>query len=190
MGPRDRGEFEELEHRYEVVKRLGQRPDGVVVAARDKISGLKVAVRVVKNAVEDEREGKRLLHQMALLRHFRGHENILSINDVIESPPGQSFRDIFLIGELMDADLHRVIRSSQRLTEEHVAFFAYQMLRGLKYIHSAGIIHGNLKPSNIMVNADCDLKISELDLAYGLRERDFDESRQWHRKLRPDCCAA
>eukprot|EP00961_Rhodomonas_salina_P010296 138306-Rhodomonas_salina.2 len=92
MGPRDRGEFEELEHRYEVVKRLGQRPDGVVVAARDKISGLKVAVRVVKvschiscrgrhgvfgthiaqNAVEDEREGKRLLHQMALLRHFRG----------------------------------------------------------------------------------------------------------------------
>ena len=40
-----------------------------------------------------------------------------------------------------------------------------QILRGLKYIHSAGIIHRDLKPSNIAVNEDCELKILDFGLA-------------------------
>lgn len=40
----------------------------------------------------------------------------------------------------MGADLNNIIRT-QRLTDEHVQFLVYQILRGLKYIHSAGIIH-------------------------------------------------
>ena len=42
---------------------------------------------------------------------------------------------------LMDTDLNVVIRSKQRLTEEHNAYFIYQILRGLKYIHAACILH-------------------------------------------------
>jgi p38 MAP kinase len=39
------------------------------------------------------------------------------------------------------------------------------MLRGLKYVHSAGVIHRDLKPSNILVNENCDLKLCDFGLA-------------------------
>ena len=44
----------------------------------------------------------------------------------------------------MDTDLTQIIRSDQPLTEEHYKFFLYQLLRGLKYIHSAQIVHRDL----------------------------------------------
>lgn len=53
----------------------------------------------------------------------------------------------------------------QRLTDEHVQFLVYQILRGLKYIHSAGVIHRDLKPSNLAVNEDCELRILDFGLA-------------------------
>ncbi|ERL86141.1 hypothetical protein D910_03554 [Dendroctonus ponderosae] len=71
---------------------------------------------------------------------------------------------IYLVTHLMGADLNNIIRT-QRLTDEHVQFLVYQILRGLKYIHSAGIIHRDLKPSNIAVNEDCELKILDFGLA-------------------------
>ena len=52
----------------------------------------------------------------------------------------------------MDTDLASIIRSDQPLTEEHIKFFLYQLLKGLKYIHSANIVHRNLKPRNLLVN--------------------------------------
>ncbi|KAK3865976.1 hypothetical protein Pcinc_028453 [Petrolisthes cinctipes] len=64
----------------------------------------------------------------------------------------------------MGADLNNIIKT-QKLTDDHVQFLIYQVLRGLKYIHSAGIIHRDLKPSNIAVNEDCELKILDFGLA-------------------------
>ena len=40
-----------------------------------------------------------------------------------------------------------------------------KVLRGLKYVHSAGVLHRDLKPSNLLVNADCDLRICDFGLA-------------------------
>lgn len=48
--------------------------------------------------------------------------------------------DRYLVTHLMGADLNNIIRT-QRLSDEHVQFLVYQIVRGLKYIHSAGIIH-------------------------------------------------
>ena len=65
----------------------------------------------------------------------------------------------------METDLTTIIRSKQALSDDHIQLFLYQILRGLKYIHSAGIIHRDLKPRNILVNSNCDLKICDFGLA-------------------------
>ena len=45
----------------------------------------------------------------------------------------------------METDLHRIIYSKQPLTIDHIQYFLYQLLRGLKYIHSANVLHRDLK---------------------------------------------
>lgn len=67
----------------------------------------------------------------------------------------------------MDTDLHQIIRSKQKLTDEHVQYFIYQALRALKYIASAGILHRDLKPGNLLANSNCDLLICDFGLARG-----------------------
>ena len=56
---------------------------------------------------------------------------IISIIDIMK-PAGDTFDEIYLVQELMEADLHQIIRSQQPLTDAHYQYFMYQILRGLK----------------------------------------------------------
>jgi mitogen-activated protein kinase 7 len=67
----------------------------------------------------------------------------------------------------MECDLAAIVRSGQPLTDAHFQSFIYQILCGLKYIHSANVLHRDLKPGNLLVNADCELKICDFGLARG-----------------------
>src|ERR1700761_6268349 len=78
-----------------------------------------------------------------------------------------SFQRSLTLVELMECDLAAIIRSGQPLTDAHFQSFIYQILCGLKYIHSANVLHRDLKPGNLLVNADCELKICDFGLARG-----------------------
>eukprot|EP00439_Symbiodinium_sp_Y106_P030992 s1927_g3.t1 len=65
----------------------------------------------------------------------------------------------------METDLASILKSTQPLTDDHCQFFLYQILRGMKYVHSAQVIHRDLKPRNLLVNGNCDLKICDFGLA-------------------------
>ncbi|KAL7990110.1 hypothetical protein Chor_012776 [Crotalus horridus] len=80
----------------------------------------------------------------------------------------------YVITELMQSDLHKVIVSPQPLSSDHIKVFLYQILRGLKYLHSAGVLHRDIKPGNLLVNSNCVLKICDFGLA---RVEEPDESQ-------------
>ena len=77
------------------------------------------------------------------------------------------FKDVYIITELMETDMHRVIYSRQKLSEDHIKYFVYQLLCALKFMHSAKVIHRDIKPSNILLNADCRLKVCDFGFARG-----------------------
>ncbi|OQE10572.1 hypothetical protein PENFLA_c089G04789 [Penicillium flavigenum] len=88
------------------------------------------------------------------------------MTDIFISPS----EDLYIVTDCMMTDLHYLLRASSKPLEcQFIQFFTYQMLRGLKYIHSAGVIHRDLKPSNILIDDNCDLKICDFGLA---REHD------------------
>ncbi|PAV75082.1 hypothetical protein WR25_02148 [Diploscapter pachys] len=66
---------------------------------------------------------------------------------------------------LMETDLHQVIHSRRKLLEQHFQYFVYQILRGIKALHSAKIAHRDLKPSNLLVNRNCLLRIADFGMA-------------------------
>uniref|UniRef100_A0A8C5BSD6 mitogen-activated protein kinase n=1 Tax=Gadus morhua TaxID=8049 RepID=A0A8C5BSD6_GADMO len=107
---------------------------------------------------------KRAYRELRLLKHMK-HENVIGLLDVFTSEIIlDRFRDFYLVMPFMGTDLGKLMRL-EKLTEERVQFLVYQMLKGLKYIHSAGIIHRDLKPGNLAVNPDCELKILDFGLA-------------------------
>ncbi|KAI5386808.1 hypothetical protein KIW84_073089 [Lathyrus oleraceus] len=131
-----------------------------------------VAVKKIANAFDNKIDAKRTLREIKLLRHM-DHENVVAIRDIVPPPQREVFNDVYIAYELMDTDLHQIIRSNQALSEEHCQYFLYQILRGLKYIHSANVLHRDLKPSNLLLNANCDLKICDFGLARVTSETDF-----------------
>jgi len=84
---------------------------------------------------------------------------IIGLVDMVDPLDLDSFNDIYLVLEFMETDLHKIIYSKNKLTDDHIQFFIYQILSGLKYMHSANVIHRDLKPGNLLLNSDCELKV-------------------------------
>lgn len=67
----------------------------------------------------------RTLREIKLLRHFQ-HENIISILDILKPESFEAFKEVYLVQELMETDMHRVIRT-QELSDDHCQYFIYQV---------------------------------------------------------------
>ncbi|EPZ32808.1 Pkinase-domain-containing protein [Rozella allomycis CSF55] len=160
----------EVPKRYQLIRPIGYGAYGAVCAARDTETGQEVAIKRIGKVFERKIITKRTLRELKLLRHFNSHENIITILDVLK-PKDDNFEEIYVIQELMEADLHQIIKSGQTLTDSHYQYFIYQILRGLKYMHSANVLHRDLKPGNLLVNSDCELKIIDFGLARGFTEK-------------------
>ncbi|KAK9236934.1 kinase-like domain-containing protein [Lipomyces kononenkoae] len=157
-----------IDRRFQVTKELGQGAYGIVCAARytESSQAVGVAIKKVTNIFSKKILAKRALRELKLLTHFRGHKNITCLYDM-DIVNTSNFNELYLYEELMECDMHQIIRSQQPLTDSHYQSFIYQILCGLKYIHSANVLHRDLKPGNLLVNADCELKICDFGLARG-----------------------
>jgi serine/threonine protein kinase len=101
-----------VDERYELIKQIGLGAYGVVCACLDKKTNIKVAIKKIPNAFEDLVDAKRILREIKLLKFF-DHENIVSLLDVPKPEGRTGYNDIYIVTDLMDTDLHRVIYSRQ-----------------------------------------------------------------------------
>ncbi|KAG2390893.1 Mitogen-activated protein [Vigna angularis] len=151
-------------NRYKIQEVIGKGSYGVVCSAIDTHTGEKVAIKKIHDIFEHVSDTARILREIKLLRLLR-HPDIVEIKHVMLPPSRRDFKDIYVVFELMESDLHQVIKANDDLTKEHYQFFLYQLLRALKYIHTANVYHRDLKPKNILANANCKLKICDFGLA-------------------------
>lgn len=151
-------------NRYKILEIIGKGSYGVVCSAVDTHTGEKVAIKKITDIFEHASDAIRILREIKLLRLLR-HPDIVEIKRIMLPPSRRAFKDIYVVFELMESDLHQVIKANDDLTHEHHRFFLYQMLRALKYMHTANVYHRDLKPKNILANANCKLKICDFGLA-------------------------
>ncbi|NXL87767.1 MK15 kinase, partial [Alectura lathami] len=107
----------------------------------------------------------RTFREVMFLQEFGEHPNIIKLLDVIRA---QNDKDIYLVFEAMETDLHAVIKKGNLLKDIHKRYILYQLLKATKFIHSGNVIHRDQKPSNVLLDADCFVKLCDFGLARSL----------------------
>uniref|UniRef100_A0A8C9I8Z5 mitogen-activated protein kinase n=1 Tax=Piliocolobus tephrosceles TaxID=591936 RepID=A0A8C9I8Z5_9PRIM len=153
----------ELPKTYVSPTHVGSGAYGAVCSAIDKRSGEKVAIKKLSRPFQSEIFAKRAYRELLLLKHMQ-HENVIGLLDVFTPASSlRNFHDFYLVMPFMQTDLQKIM--GMEFSEEKIQYLVYQMLKGLKHIHSAGVVHRDLKPGNLAVNEDCELKILDFGLA-------------------------
>ena len=150
--------------RYEIVGELGRGAMGIVYKAYDPLIERFVAIKTIKLQAlsETERaEYEARFYQEAKAAGRLSHPNIVTIYDL-----GESGDVAYIAMELMEGrELQEMIYSKRRLLVTDVLNIAIQVSAGLSYAHQHGIVHGDIKPSNIMVLGNNLVKIADFGIA-------------------------
>ncbi|SCO74767.1 mitogen-activated protein kinase 1, putative [Plasmodium vivax] len=152
---------ESVLRKYDVLRKIGKGAYGVVYKARCKKNRKIVAVKKIFGAFQNSTDAQRTFREIMFLHQLNGHDNIITLMDVIRA---KNDNDIYLVFDYMETDLHEVIKADL-LEEIHKRYIIYQLLRALKYIHSGMLLHRDIKPSNILLNSECHIKVGDFGLA-------------------------
>lgn len=153
-----------IHKKYNINQKLGRGAYGVVWKATDKKNGAIVALKKIFMAFQNETDAQRTFREIMFLQELNHHENIIKLINVIKA---ENNIDIYLVFEYMETDLHTVIEA-EILEDIHKQYIIYQLLRALKYLHTGNLIHRDVKPSNLLLNSNCCLKLGDFGLARSL----------------------
>uniref|UniRef100_A0A8C1QWH7 Mitogen-activated protein kinase 15 n=1 Tax=Cyprinus carpio TaxID=7962 RepID=A0A8C1QWH7_CYPCA len=156
---------EHITLKYEIKRRLGKGAYGIVWKAVDRKTGETVAVKKIFDAFRNRTDAQRTFREIMFLQEFGDHPNIIKLLNVIRA---QNDKDIYLVFEFMDTDLHAVIKKGSLLKDIHKRYVMHQLLKATKYLHSGNVIHRDQKPSNILLDSDCFVKLCDFGLARSL----------------------
>jgi serine/threonine protein kinase len=150
-------------HGYIAIEPVGQGAYGLVFSAMHLTEGSTQSPAVAIKKLDCSEEGltslSRLQRELSCMREMN-HPNILRLIDVLSIN-----QDVYIVSELMETDLGSVLKSGQPLSNDQVLALFYQLVDGIRYIHDCGVIHRDLKPRNVLINTNCDLKICDFGLA-------------------------
>ncbi|MBN3280961.1 MK09 kinase, partial [Polyodon spathula] len=125
--------------RYQQLRAIGSGAQGIVCSALDTVLGLPVAVKKLSRPFQNQTHAKRAYRELVLLKCVN-HKNIIRLLNVFTPQKSlEEFQDLYLVMELMDASLCQVIHMD--LDHERMSYLLYQILCGIRHLHSAGIIH-------------------------------------------------
>jgi len=160
--------------KYEVLQKLGKGAYGIVWKVRDKESNEIFALTKIFGAFQNATDAQRTFREIIFLQELTDHENIITLLDVMKA---DNDKDIYLVFEYMETDLHAVIRANI-LEDIHKRFIIYQLLKAIKYMHTAQVIHRDMKPSNLLLNSECLVKVADFGLARLIDAPKEDGARQ------------
>ncbi|XP_064911065.1 cyclin-dependent kinase 5 isoform X1 [Columba livia] len=133
---------------------------GTVFKAKNRETHEIVALKRVRLDDDDEGVPSSALREICLLKELK-HKNIVRLHDVLHSD-----KKLTLVFEFCDQDLKKYFDSCNGdLDPEIVKSFMYQLLKGLAFCHSRNVLHRDLKPQNLLINRNGELKLADFGLA-------------------------
>jgi serine/threonine-protein kinase len=148
--------------RYSILHELGRGATGAVYAARHRTTGAVVALKRIDPALlsqSDPNFAGRVLKQVRSARRL-SHRNVARMDDA-----GEAGGTIYIATEMLDGESLRKILADGPLAVARAIRITHDIACGLAYAHLEGVVHGRLKPSNIMVLRSGVVKITDFGIA-------------------------
>jgi serine/threonine-protein kinase len=155
-----------LANRYRIEAEVGSGGTGIVYRAMDCVLGELVAIKLLRPEIvaADPQAFERFTQELRLARSIT-HRNVVRTHDL-----GDSDGVPFLTMEYVQgASLAAVLARLRRLPPAAVVSIAKQLLRALAVAHEQGVIHGDLKPQNLLIGANGVLKVTDFGVARLIR---------------------
>lgn len=154
-----------VDRRYELQRELGRGGMGVVWEARDTRLNRQVAIKelLFRNAMDPETQAQwvqRARREAQAIARI-GHEHVVSVHDVIESD-GQVW---IVMEQVNPRSLADLLRDHERLPVGDTARIGLQVLRGLRAVHAAGVLHRDVKPHNVLFRKDARAVLMDFGIA-------------------------
>ncbi|KAL8466867.1 hypothetical protein ACS0TY_035799 [Phlomoides rotata] len=147
---------------YSKIDKLGQGTYSNVYKARDKETGKIVALKKVRFDTSEPESVKFMAREIMILQKL-DHPNILKLSGLATSRMQYS---IYLVFDCMHSDLSRILsRPNESLTEPQIKCYMQQLLSGLQHCHDRGILHRDIKGSNLLIDRNGMLMIADFGLA-------------------------
>ena len=151
--------------KYTLGARLGKGAYGVVVRATNEVTGESVAVKKISKEVlakEGEAGEKRLYREVAIMGALQ-HPNLVNLIELLHKEESQ---EVWIVIEVVEgAELMNKIDRESKLSEDLARKYFRQLVCGMYYVHSQGVVHRDLKPENILVTHDDVCKITDFGLS-------------------------
>ena len=146
---------------YEIKETIGKGTFSIVKLGINKITNEKVAIKILKKKKMQKNKDKlRLEREINILKRLH-HINLIKIHKISEESD-----NYFIVMEYCEnGELFNYIVAHERLSEEETAYFFYQLINGLDYIHHKNIVHRDLKPENLLLSQGNILKIVDFGLS-------------------------
>ena len=149
-----------LSNRYEVIEKIGSGGMASVFKAKDTLLNRMVAIKVLKEGSDDEKLSQNFIKEAQSAASLT-HNNIVSVYDV-----GEEENFIYMVMELVDGiTLKEYIKKTGTLEWQEACDFALQIGQGIGIAHASNIIHRDIKPQNIIMTKDKDLKVTDFGIA-------------------------
>ncbi|KAK9077040.1 hypothetical protein SSX86_005375 [Deinandra increscens subsp. villosa] len=147
---------------FERLDKIGQGTYSSVYRARDLENGKIVALKRVKFAKMDPESIRFMAREIIVLRRL-DHPNVMKLEGLLTS---RASGNLYLVFEYMDHDLAGLAASPMvKFTEPQIKCYMQQLLWGLEHCHSRGILHRDIKGSNLLIDDNGNLKIGDFGLA-------------------------
>jgi serine/threonine protein kinase len=147
---------------FQKLEKIGEGTYGIVYKAKDKNTGKLVALKKIRPESENEGIPATTIREILLLKNLK-HSTIIDLQEIIHSED-----KMYLVFEYVETDLKKLIddfsRQNKRFSEEITKKMAQQLCTAVNFCHSKNIFHRDLKPQNILVDSNFNIKLADFGL--------------------------